>query len=84
MREDGSEHTGGLDEYGGKRSVAGVSEARNLSLFAMVGFVPFLLFFGAASERLFGTAKPMFVAAIAWMVSTLITGNWFIRFRCPR
>jgi|SRR6478752_1100480 len=57
---------------------------RNLSLLSLVGFVPALVIFGAASYRLFGITTPGIMAAFAWMIFAVIAGNWFIRFRCPR
>jgi len=57
---------------------------RNLSLFALVGYVPFVGVVAIISLWLIGTAIPAFIAAIAWMVFALVAGNWFIRFRCPR
>jgi len=57
---------------------------RNLSLFALLGYVPVIFVLAEVSLRLFGTATPAFVAAPAWMVFALIAGNWFIRFKCPR
>lgn len=54
---------------------------RNLSLVALLGFVPFVFLLIQLPGRPFGTL--VFVAAIAWMIFALIAGNWFIRFKCP-
>jgi len=57
---------------------------RNISLFALLAYVPFIAALAAVANRVFGTATPAFFAAFAWMIFALIAGNWFIRFKCPR
>jgi hypothetical protein len=57
---------------------------RNLSLFALLGYVPFVGIFAMITIRLFGTATPAFVVAFVWMAFAVVAGNWFVRFRCPR
>src|SRR5215469_8982906 len=57
---------------------------RNLSLFAFIGFVPFVFLLAQVSIWLFRTATPAFIVGFGWMIFAVIAGNWFIRFKCPR
>jgi membrane protein DedA with SNARE-associated domain len=57
---------------------------RNISLFALVGYVPIVFGVGVLSMRLFDTFTPAFVLAFAWMAFVVIVGNICLRFPCPR
>jgi|SRR5882724_3039689 len=57
---------------------------RNLSLFAALGFVPFVFLLVQATVWLFGTATPAFIAGFGWAVFAWIAARWFIGFKCPR
>ena len=57
---------------------------RNLALFTLIGYIPVVFVIALLSIRLFSTFTPAFVAAIAWMVFSVIAGNLALRFPCPR
>ena len=57
---------------------------RNVSLFALVGFVPFVFSAGVLSMRLFDTFTPAFVLSFACLAFAVIVGNICLRFPCPR
>jgi hypothetical protein len=57
---------------------------RNLSLFAALGFVPFVYLLIRATVWLFGTAIPAFFVAFGWVIFAWIAGRRFIDFKCPR
>ena len=52
--------------------------------FAVLGYLPTIGLFALVSNAVFRTPAAAFVLALIWMVATVIVGNWFIRFRCPR
>jgi len=57
---------------------------RNLSVFAFIGFVPFVFLLIQATAWLFGTATPAFIAGFLWVIFAWIAARWFIEFKCPR
>lgn len=57
---------------------------RNLALFAVLGYVPLVIVFAMASERLFHSTTPFFVVAIGWAIFFVVAGIRCETFRCPR
>src|SRR5215470_10393064 len=57
---------------------------RNVSLFALVGFVPVVFSVGVFSMRLFDTFTPALALAFACIAFAVIIGNMCLRFPCPR
>jgi len=57
---------------------------RNLTLFAFLGYVPFVFIIAVVAERLFHSTTPGFVVAVGWMIFLAVASIRCENFRCPR
>ncbi len=57
---------------------------RNLTLFAFLGYMPFVFVIAMAAERLLHSLTPGFVVAGGWMIFFAVASLRCESFKCPR